>query len=158
MLGAADPELARSAHSWMAEVHWYMLWTSMEPAGGVMNRLRRGRSSDSDSRSSDSDGRSLRIAGPEHHAGPRRSTAPEGSKERVAARARLDRVESRGLRRTGPSRTTIQDVPLEVGHATVPAANCNSVFQVTALTLHVYRAEQDRDRDPIPPDGFHDYI
>ena len=100
MLGAADPELARSAHSWMAEVHWYMLWTSMEPAGGVMNRLRRGRSSDSDSRSSDSDGRSLRIAGPEHHAGPRRSTAPEGSKERVAARARLDRVESRGLRRT----------------------------------------------------------
>ena len=43
MLGAADPELARSAHSWMAEVHWYMLWTSMEPAGGVMNRLRRGR-------------------------------------------------------------------------------------------------------------------
>ena len=116
MLGAADPELARSAHSWMAEVHWYMLWTSMEPAGGVMNRLRRGRSSDSD-------GRSLRIAGPEHHAGPRRSTAPEGSKERVAARARLDRVESRGLRRTGPSRTTVQDVPLEVGHATVPAAN-----------------------------------
>ena len=78
MLGAAGPELARSAHSWMAEVHWYMLWTSMEPAGGVMNRLRRGRSSDSDSRSSDSDGRSLRIAGPEHHAGPRRSTAPRG--------------------------------------------------------------------------------
>jgi len=149
VLGAADPELARSAHSWMAEVHWYMLWTSMEPAGGVMNRLRRGRSSDSD-------GRSLRIAGPEHHAGPRRSTAPEGSKERVAARARLDRAESRGLRRTGPSRTTIQDVPLEVGHATVPAANCNGIFPVTALTL--VRAERDRDRDPIPRDGFHDYI
>ena len=149
MLGAADPELARSAHSWMAEVHWYMLWTSMEPAGGVMNRLRRGRSSDSD-------GRSLRIAGPEHHAGPRRSTAPEGSKERVAARARLDRVESRGLRRTGPSRTTVQDVPLEVGHATVPAANGNGNFPVTALTL--FRAERDRDRDPIPRDGFHDYI
>ena len=71
MLGAADPELARSAHSWMAEVHWYMRWTSMEPAGGVMNRLRRGRSSDSD-------GRSLRIAGPEHNAGPRRSTTPRG--------------------------------------------------------------------------------
>ena len=90
-----------------------------------MNRLRRGRSSDLD-------GRSLRIAGP---AGPRRSTAPEGSKQRVAARARLDRVESKGLRRTGPSRTTIQDVPLEVGHATVPAANCSDIFPVTALTL-----------------------
>jgi len=156
VLGAADPELARSAHSWMAEVHWYMLWTSMEPAGGVMNRLRRGRSSDSDSRSSDSDGRSLRIAGPEHHAGPRRSTAPEGSKERVAARARLDRVESRGLRRTGPSRTTVQDVPLEVGHATVPAGNGNGIFPVTVLTL--FRAKRDRDRDPIPRDGFHVYM
>ena len=41
------------------------------------------------------------------------------SKERDAGRARLDRVESGGSRRTGPSRTTIQDVPLEVGHATV---------------------------------------
>ena len=26
VLGAADPELARSSHSLMAEVHWYMLW------------------------------------------------------------------------------------------------------------------------------------
>ena len=42
-----------------------------EPAGGVMNRLRRGRSSDSDDRS-------LHIAGPGQHAGPRHSTAPNG--------------------------------------------------------------------------------
>ncbi len=88
--------------------------------------------------------------------GPRRSTAPEGSKERVAARALLDRVERGGLRRTGPSRATIQDVPLEVSHATVPAANGNGIFPVTAQTL--YRAERDRDRAPIPPDGFHDYL
>ena len=48
VLGAADPELARR-----------------------VNRLRRGRSSDSD-------GRSLRIAGPEHHAGPREMPAGHG--------------------------------------------------------------------------------
>ena len=80
----------------------------------------------------------------------------QGSKERVAGRARLDRAESGGSRRTGPSRTTIQDVPFEVGRATVPAANGNSILPVTALNL--FRAERDRDRDPIPRYGFHDYI
>ena len=69
MPGAADPGRERSAHPWMAEVQGYMWWTSMEPAGGVMNRLLGGWSSDSD-------GRSLRIAGLERRAGPRQSTAP----------------------------------------------------------------------------------
>ena len=36
--------------------------------------------------------------------------------KRDAGRARLDRVEGGDSRRTGPSRTMIQDVPLEVGH------------------------------------------
>jgi hypothetical protein len=36
--------------------------------------------------------------------------------KRDAGRARLDRVEGGDSRRTGPSRPTIQDVPLEVGH------------------------------------------
>ena len=35
------------------------------------------------------------------------------SKERDAGQARLDRVEGGEPRRTGPSRTTSQDVPLE---------------------------------------------
>ena len=52
-------------------VHGYIHWTSTEPSGGVMTRLRCGRSSDSD-------GRSLHIAGPGQHAGPRHSTAPNG--------------------------------------------------------------------------------
>jgi len=52
-------------------LQWYMQWISMEPAGGVMNRLWCGRSSDSD-------GWSLHIARPEQHAGPRHSTAPIG--------------------------------------------------------------------------------
>ena len=54
-----------------AKLQLYMQWTSMEPAGGVMNRLWCGRSSDSD-------GWSLHIARPEQHAGPRHSTAPIG--------------------------------------------------------------------------------
>jgi hypothetical protein len=73
----------------------------------------------------------------------------EGSKERDAGRARLDRVEGGDLWRTGPSRTTVPDVPLEVGHS-------NGVFPVTAQTL--LRAERDCDRDPISRNGFHDYI
>ena len=36
--------------------------------------------------------------------------------KRDTGRARLDRVEGGDSRRTGPSRPTIQDVPLEVGH------------------------------------------
>ena len=70
--GAADPGAgAERSPIGMAEVQRYMQWTSKEPAGGVMNRLRCGRISDSD-------GRSLPIAGPGQHAGPRHSTAPNG--------------------------------------------------------------------------------
>jgi hypothetical protein len=52
-------------------VQGYIQWTSTEPSGGVMTRLRCGRSSDSD-------GRSLHIAGLGQSAGPRHSTAPNG--------------------------------------------------------------------------------
>ncbi len=38
---------------------------------------------------------------------------PRWSKERDAGRVRLDQVEGGGSRRTGPSRTTSRDVPLE---------------------------------------------
>jgi hypothetical protein len=59
-----------------------------------VNRLRCGRSADSD-------GRSLPIAGPGQHAAPRHSTAP--NEERDSGRARVDRVEGGGdSRRTGP--------------------------------------------------------
>ena len=45
-LGAADPGAgAERSPIGMAEVQRYMQWTSKEPAGGVMNRLRCGRCS-----------------------------------------------------------------------------------------------------------------
>ena len=72
--GGPGPEpliLSRVLTQWMVEVQWNMQWTSLEPTGGVMNRLRC-------CRSSDSDGRSLQIAGPGQHAGLRHSTAPRG--------------------------------------------------------------------------------
>jgi hypothetical protein len=68
-------------------------------------------------RSSDSDDRSLHIAGSGHPAGPRHSTALNGVRSRTPAWARLNRVEGGDSRRSGQSRTMIQDVPLEVGHA-----------------------------------------
>ena len=40
-------------------------------------------------------------------------STPQWSEERDAGRMRLDRVEGGDSRRTGPSRTTNQDVPLE---------------------------------------------
>jgi hypothetical protein len=67
-------------------------------------------------RSSDSDGRSLHIAGSGQPAGPRHSTALNGVGSRTPAWAQLNRVEGGDSRRTGPSRTMIQDVQLEVGH------------------------------------------
>ena len=79
----------------MVEVQRYMQWTSMEPAGGVMNRLRCGRSSDLD-------GRSLHIAGPGQHAGPRHSTAPNGV--RRGTRAGRCWTGSKAETRGGPSR------------------------------------------------------
>ena len=59
----------------------------------------------------------------------------EWSEERDAGRARLDRVEGGDSRRTGPSRTTIQDVPLEVGHASVPTDNGNGTIPQRFVTL-----------------------
>ena len=84
-------------------------------------------------RSSDLDGRSLRITGPDHRAGQRRST-----KERDGGRARLDRVEGRDSWRTGPSRTRIQDVPLGADGTLIPITGVigdNGIFPVTAQTL-----------------------
>ena len=52
----------------------------------------------------------------------------EWSEKRDAGWARLDRVEGGDSRRTGPSRTTIQDVPLEVGHASVRTDNGNGTI------------------------------
>ena len=102
--GAADPERTRIIG--MAEVHGYIQWTSREPVGGVMNRLRCGRSSDSD-------GGSLHTDGPGQPTCQAASLDCSGwSEERNAGRARLVRVEGGDLLRTGPSRTTIQDVPL----------------------------------------------
>ncbi len=75
------------------------------PAGGVMSRLRCGRNTNSD-------GQDLRFAGLVQHAGPHHSTAPMEQGERCRS-GRLDWVEGGDSRRTGPSRTTIQDVPLE---------------------------------------------
>jgi hypothetical protein len=59
-------------------VQGYIQWTSTEPSGGVMTRLRCGRSSDSD-------GRSLHIAGLGQAAGPRHSTAPNGVRRETPA-------------------------------------------------------------------------
>jgi hypothetical protein len=73
-------------------------------------------------RSSDSDGWGLHMAGSGQPAGPRRSTALTRNRvgRRTPAWARLNRVEGGDSRRTGPSRTMTQDVPLEVGHVYVP--------------------------------------
>jgi hypothetical protein len=75
--GVADPGRARSLIG-MAEVHGYTQWTSRESAGGVMNRLRCGRSSDSD-------GWRLHTAGPGQLAGPPHSTAPDGARRGTRA-------------------------------------------------------------------------
>ena len=95
-------------HRMVAAVQGYMQWTWREPAGGVMNRLRCGRNSDSDDRSLHRwTGTTCRAASLD---------CSEWSGKRDAGRARLDRVEGGDSQRTGPSRPTIQDVPLEVGH------------------------------------------
>ncbi len=78
-----------------------------------MDRLRCGRSTDSD-------GRSLRIAGPERRAGAGPLDCSGRSEEGDAGRARLDRVEGRDSRRTGPSRTSMQDVPLGANGTPMP--------------------------------------
>ena len=74
-----------------------------------MNRLRCGRSSDSD-------GGSLHTAGPGQRAGPRHSTAPDGA--RKGTRAGRGWTGLKAETRGGPGRTTIKDVPLGVGNAT----------------------------------------
>ena len=74
----SEDEEQRAAGGPGPRIQWYIQRTSREPAGGVMNRLRCGRSSDSD-------GRSLHIAGPGQHAGPRHSTAPDGARRGTPA-------------------------------------------------------------------------
>ena len=77
------------------------------PAGGVMNRLRCGRSSDSD-------GRDLRFAGHgRYNLQGNITRLPPWGKERDFGQARLDRAEGGEPLRTGPGRTMSQDVPLE---------------------------------------------
>ena len=79
------------------------------------------------------DCRDLHYAVPVQHTGPHHSTAPNGARRempagrswiglkaethggRDAGRVQLDWVEGRDSRRTGPSRTIRQDVPLEIG-------------------------------------------
>ena len=78
------------------------------------------------------------------------------SEERDAGRARLDRVEGGDSRRTGPSRTTTQDVPLEVGHASVPTDNGNGTIPQRFDTPFKERVESSKDRFPVLSYG--DYI
>ncbi len=54
------------------------------------------------------------------------------SEERDAGRARLDRVEGKDSRRTGPSRTRIQDVPLGANGTLIPITGVigdNGIFR-----------------------------
>ncbi len=53
----------------------------------------------------------------------------EWSEEKGAGRARLDRVEGGDSRRTGPSRTKIQDVRLEVGHGLCQQTTLTELFR-----------------------------
>ncbi len=86
-------------HRMVAAVQGYLQWISREPAGGVMNRLRCGRSSDSDGRSLHRwTGTTCRAASLD---------CSEWSGKRDTGRARMDRVEGGDSRRTGPSRTTM---------------------------------------------------
>ncbi len=75
----------------------------------------------------------LHIAGLGQPAGPRHSTALNGVGRRTQAWARLNRVEGGDSRRTGPSRTMMQDVPLEVGHVYVPTDNSNGTMTTSWL-------------------------
>ena len=113
--GATDPERARSTHSsgwrrYMDTCNGHRGSPQTE-THGVMNRLRCGRSSDFEWLES-----AHRWTGTTCRAA---SLDCSGwSEERDAGGGRLDRVEGGDLRRTGPSRTTIQDVPLGVGNGT----------------------------------------
>jgi hypothetical protein len=104
-------------------------------------------------RSSDSDGRSLHNAGLGQPAGPRHSMALNGVGRRTPAWARLNQVEGGDSRRTGPSRTMIQDVPLEVGHVYVPTDTCNGTILQRFVTLLYIRIELNRlhIRFPVHP-------
>ncbi len=64
--------------------------------------------------------------------------------ERDTGRARLDRVEGGDSRRTGPGRPTIRDVPLEVGHVSVPTDKGNGTTQRFDSPLKV-RVETCKD-------------
>jgi hypothetical protein len=123
--GPEPPILSgRGAPIGMAELQGYMVqgympWTSMEPgpSGGVMNRLRCGRSSDSDSTASQQES-THRWTGTTWQAAS--LDCSEWSEERGVGLGRRRRLADRA---TWPSRMTIQDVPLEVGHDDTISAN-----------------------------------
>ena len=114
-----------------------------------MNRLLCGRSSDSD-------GRSLHTAGPGQLAGPRHSNAPLGQMVRGEGRgpgavgpicsrtmSKHMQVEGRDLRRTGPSRATIQDVPLGVGNAPSDGNGTNEIALIPSRYSPLSRIVRD---------------
>jgi hypothetical protein len=101
-------------------------------------------------RSSDSHGRSLHIAGLGQPAGPRHSTALNRVGGRTPAWARLNRVEGGDSWRTGPSRTMIQDVQLEVGNVYVPTDNSNGTILQRFATLLYIRIESNRLHTRFP--------
>ena len=80
----------------------------------------------------------------------------EWSEERDAGRARLDRVEGGDSRRTVPSRTTTQDVPLEVGHASVPQqTTVTELFRSDSTLLYRIVVESSVDRFPVLSYGYY---
>ena len=94
--------------------------------------------------------RSLHIAGLGQPAGPRHSTALNRVGRRTLAWTRLNRVEGEDSWRTGPSRTMIQDVPLEVGHVYVPTDNSNGTISQRFVTLLYIRIESNRLHTRFP--------
>ena len=113
---------------------------ALQLAGGIMSRLRCGRSSDSD-------GRDLFYAGPVKHARQHHSTALM-EQERGAGQGAVgpvDQVDGGGSRLTGPTRSRSQDVPLEVGsrYGGRPT-RLTELFRVdSVLSLHKGSSEFD---------------
>jgi hypothetical protein len=66
--------------------------------------------------------------------------------ERTPAWARLNRVDGGESRRTRPSRTTIQHVPLEVVRAYVPTDNGDGTIPQRFVTIRYIRIESNRQR------------
>ncbi len=94
--------------------------------------------------------RSLHIAGLGQPAGPRHSTALNRVGRRTPEWARLNRVEGEDSWRTGPSRTMIQDVPLEFGNVYVPTDNSNGTISQRFVPLLYIRIESNRLHTRFP--------